>query len=264
MLCLNSPHWIISASIVTVPSILLCLLGLWVVRKWISHKAMQENHDVAGFTLGIIGVLYSVVLGFTVVNVQTRYNEAIQIAHAEAFSIADLYRESTFFPDPARSSIQSALRNYIQFVVEKEWGKKTDPALQQEAHQKLAQIWDGYYQVDLQEDKTKIWYQESIGKLDTFMNARLTRQFSAWEHLSPMMWSILLIGGVITVCFMYFFGLEKIEIQMLMVALLSGYISLMLFLVYSLNNIYLGPEAIQPTAFEEVVQLFDHWDRSKG
>jgi len=75
-----------------------------------------------------------------------------------------------------------------------------------------------------------------------------------------MMWSLLIIGALITIGFMFFFGLENLRSQMLMTALLAGYISFMLYLVYSLDNVYTGPEAIQPTALEQVYTLFDRWD----
>ena len=45
-----------------------------------------------------------------------------------------------------------------------------------------------------------------------------------------------------------------------MTALLAGYISFMLFLVYSLDHVFKGPQGIKPAALEQVVSLFDRWD----
>lgn len=257
---LESPSWVISSLFIVIPSILVCLALLWVIRKWVSAEELKANHDVAGFTLGIVGVLYSVILGFTVVNVQSRSNDVLQTIHTEAVSLADLYREAAFFPPEGRDAIRASLRNYVQYVIEKEWAHPTDQQINVQAHKIMEQIWNGYYQVELPDEKTKIWYQESISKLDAFMNARLSRQFNSWQHLGSMMWAILILGGIITICFMYFFGLERIHAQMLMTALLAGYISLMLYLVFCLDNVFSGPERITPDAYEQVVSLFDHWD----
>lgn len=259
---LESSSWVFSALLIVIPSILLCLAILLLVRKWISIEELKANHDVAGFTLGIIGVLYSVILGFTVVNVQTRFNEVLQTVHTEAISITDLYREASFFPPQGRNAIRKALRAYIEYVIETEWGQPKNKKLDLQAQKIMEKLWDSYYTVELIDEKMKIWYQESISKLDTFLNARLSRQFSSWERLGAMMWSILILGAIITICFMYFFGLERLRAQMIMTALLSGYISFMLYLVYSLDNVFQGPESIKPTAYEQVIDLFDEWDKA--
>lgn len=259
----ESPSWVVSSLIVVIPSILASFAVLWLIRKWIPTKVLKENHDVAGFTLGIVGVLYSVILGFTVVNVQNRYNEVLQTIHTEAVSIADLYREAAFFSPSGRDAIRTSLRNYVDYVVKKEWSTPSKKKIPLETQEVINQVWNSYYKIDLEGEKTTIWYTDSISKLNAFMNARLAREFSSWEHLGGMMWSILIIGAIITTCFMFFFGLESFRSQLIMIAFLSGYISFMLYLVYSLDNVFKGPEGLKPIALEQVVNLFDHWDKSQ-
>ena len=75
------------------------------------------------------------------------------------------------------------------------------------------------------------------------------------------MWCLLNIGAVITISFMFFFGLENFQSHMLMTALLAGYLSFMLFLVYSLDNVFKGPQGIKPVALEQVYALFDELDQ---
>lgn len=215
---------------------------------------------MAGFTFGIIGVLYSVILGFTVINAQNRYNDVVQNIHTEAVVVADLYRDAAFFPEAGRDAIRKSLRNYVDYVVKVEWWLPVEKNVPIKTQRVMEEIWKSYYSVDLQNEKMNIWYNESIGKLNVFMNARLSRQFNSWEHLGDMMWSILIIGGLVTICFMFFFGLENIRTHMLMTALLAGYLSFILFLVFSLDHVFKGPQGVKPTALEQVATLFDEWD----
>lgn len=255
----ETPSWILSSLLVVIPSILIFLLVLWLLRQWLPAELLKENHDVAGFTFGIIGILYSVVLGFTVVNTQNRYNEVQHTIHTEAVTLADLYRDAAFFSAPSQNEIRTSLRQYVNYVIQKEWPLPSKKKIRIETQDMMEKIYNSYYAVPLSDEKTSIWYNESISKLDTFMNARLTREFSSWEHLGAMMWTLLILGGVITVGFMFFFGLS-LRTHMIMTALLTGYISFMLYLVYSLDNVFQGSEGIKPTALEQVLDLFDHWD----
>ena len=49
--------------------------------------------------------------------------------------------------------------------------------------------------------------------------------------------------------------------MLLMTGLLAGYLSFMLYLVFSLDHIFQGPEGIKPEAFEQVLTIFDRWDK---
>jgi hypothetical protein len=255
-----SSSWVFSSLLVMVPSIVVCILVLWLVRKVVSTEALKKNHDVAGFTFSIIGVLYSVILGFTVINVQNRYSKAEENIQTEAMILADLYRTAAYLPVSSKKEIRGVLREYVSYIAGEEWENVKNKNAHLKAQKVMDQIWNSYYEVNPESQKMWVWYEESITKLDDLMNARISRQFTSWEHLSKMMWTLLIVGAMVTICFMFFFGLDNLRSQMLMTALLAGYLSFMLYLVFSLDHVFKGPEAIQPFAFQEILTLFDRWD----
>lgn len=258
---LESSSWVLSSLFIVLSATLLCLGILWIVRKKLSRTELKKSHDVAGFTFSIIGVLYSVILGFTVINVQNRYNVVLESIHTEAILLADLYQDAVYFSPDEQTAIRTSLRNYITYVVNEEWWQSGDKTIDMKARSHIRDIWNSYYKVQLKNEKMTLWYTESISKLNSLLNARLTRQFNSTVHLGGMMWSLLIVGAVITICFMFFFGLENTRSHMLMTALLAGYISFMLYLVYSLDNVFKGPQGIQPVALEQVNALFNQWDK---
>lgn len=257
----GSSSWIIYCLLVVAGTILLCSAILYFVRKIIHFDQLKKSHDVVGFTFGLVGVLYSVILGFTVINEQARYNALVEAVHTEAILLGDLYEDSVYFEEKDRKAIQGSLRNYIEYVLNEEWGLDEKKHIHSKARFVIKQIWDSYYDVEIKNDKMKIWYAESISKLNNFLNARLERQFNSWEHLGSIMWSLLIVGGVITISFMFLFGLESLHSHILMISLVAGYLSFMLFLVYSLDHVFVEPQKIKPTALEQVYELFNEWDK---
>lgn len=253
--------WILSSSLFVIPIVLASLAFLWFFRKRVSASTLRKHHDVTGFTFSIIGVLYSVILGFTVVNVQDRHNKADETVLTEATMIVDLYRDAAYFDPQSRSAIRTSLRNYVNYVLTEEWTHLQNQDRRLKADLILQQIWKSYEAVDLQSEITKIWYRQAIGKLDRLMNARLARELFSSDHLSSMMWAVLLSGAFITVCFMFLFGLESLFMQMLMTGLLVGYLSFMLYLVYSLDHVFKGADHISPKAFEETIMIMDRLDQ---
>jgi len=253
--------WVLYALAIMISSIVISLAILWFVRKILSHKELKKSHDVVACTFSIIGVLYSVILGFTVINVQDRHNAVLEAIHTEAILLADLYQDAAFFSAEEAKDIRASLRNYIDHVIAQEWGPFRERKIHLKTRDIIKEIWDSYYKVNPQNEKQYVWYTESISKLNNFLNARLVRQFDSWEHLGNMMWSLLIAGAIITVCFMFFFGLENWRSHTVLTTLLAGYLSFMLFLVYSLDNVFKGPQAIKPDALEQIQTLFDSWDQ---
>ncbi len=252
--------WIFSSLLFVIPIVAISLVALYFFRKHVSVATLRKHHDVTGFTFSIIGVLYSVILGFTVINVQERHNSADKTVHTEATMIVDLYRDADYFDLPSRKSIRRSLRDYVNYVIHEEWNQPFNRERRLKADAILQAIWNSYQTVDLQKEITKIWYEQTITKLDRLMNARLAREFFSWDRLSSMMWAVLLSGAVVTVCFMFFFGLESLFMQMLMTGILVAYLSFMLFLVYSLDHVFKGANHITPKAFEETAIIFNRLD----
>ena len=260
MLNFISSSWIISSILIIIPITAFTLLILWLIRKKVSLAALRKHHDVAGYVFSIIGVLYSVILGFTVINVQDRYNKADETVYTEATIMTDLYRDAVYFDEPSLTTIRANIRKYAEYVIHKEWGFPGDQARRMRADTIMQDLWKSYSKINLKDERTQIWYKQSISKLDSLMNARLSREFYSWENLSDMMWTILILGAIITVSFMFFFGLESLRLQMLMTSLLTVYLSFMLYLVFSLDHIFEGTVHVTPRAFEESLSIFDRLD----
>ena len=251
----NSPSWALGASGFVLGCMAFFVILLWIARKYLPHDQLRKHHDVSGFVFGLVGVLYSVILGFVVINVHTRYDEAEQNIHNEAMALADLYRIADFFPEPNRDFMRSSLSEYISYIIQHEWDQKGSRTWHLSMHPTLKQVWVAYGSVDVPDLKTSVCFDQSMKSLNRLMEARLSRAFNSLGHLSMLMWTILISGALLTLCFMFFFSLESFRLQMAMMALLAGYLSFMPFLVYTLDHVYEGPQAIQPEAFYEVLSL---------
>src|SRR5271170_2774620 len=77
--------------------------------------------DFAGFTFGVIGAFYGLLLAFVIVAAWERFDRADEMAQTEAMSLASLYRISKGFPQPLQQNLQQALRNYALRAINIEW-----------------------------------------------------------------------------------------------------------------------------------------------
>lgn len=249
--------WALGVSIIVCVFVVIANFGVFIVRKVVNVKTLKAHHDVAGFVFANLGVLYAVLLGFIVVNAQQRFDKISETAEVEASILQELYRDSNVFPTENKVQIRRSLYNYIDNVISEEWPSMSESVISIQTLHALNSIWTAYYDLTPRSTKEEIWYSQSISKLNDLMKVRLTRIIQSGESIGTEMWSLLIMGGIVIVSFMWFFGLDNLMSHMLMASILAATTAFLLFLIYSLDTPFSGAVSIQPEALERTVASFD-------
>jgi hypothetical protein len=98
-------------------------------------------------------------------------------------------------------------------------------------------------------------YMESLRRLNSLAEYRRLRIFAGNDVVPPMMWLVMLVGGLIMVLYTYFFGVKNIQAQYIMTSALTIMISLILFLVYVLDHPFTGTAKVSAKPFSEAMEL---------
>lgn len=248
--------WVWGSVIIVALFVLFTVCGILLVRRTINIKTLKSHHDVAGVVYANLGVLYSVLLGFTAVNVQQRFDKVKETSRIEASYLAELFRDSQVFPEAEGARIRQALRNYGESVVNDEWAKMSNRFSNPNTVAAMQEVWEAYYAITPKDKREEAWYSESIGKLNLLIGARLARLMGGEESLGPEMWTLLILGSIIIVAFSWFFGLESLTSHLFMASALAASTAFLLFLIYSLDTAFTGDVSVPPEAMERVLKHF--------
>lgn len=253
--------WILNALLVVSLVVAASVLGLYATRSKKHLDMFREHHDVSGFTFGIIGVVYAVLLGFTVVTVQERFDQAEQAIEMESNYITDLYRDVEVFDKETKERIRGILVGYVDLVLKDEWPKMNRQEVSNLTAAQMRKLWLSYSEIKPKDSREEIWLAQSITKLNEFSMARLTRMFHGYESLGIMMWVLLIAGALITIGFTYLFHVKPIWFHAIITASLAGLIAFMLFLIGELDKAYTGAVQVTPDAIQKVQLLLEKWER---
>lgn len=249
--------WTVGGIIFTSVCIFFSLLGLWVVQNTTTAKTRKSNHDVAGFTFGIVGVVYAVLLGFTVVNVNDRFNEIQMNLVQESAVMLQLYRDAEGLPAENRIAIREQIKKYALLVYSEEIRDLIAGKESAKPYDHLMELWKQYYKVQAKTETEKVWFTESVARMNQLADYRVLRLFNSTQSLGDMMWALLVLGALITVFFMYFFFVEKFLVHALLTAFLTGTIAFMLFLILSLDTAYSGYVRIDTSEIGKTIERFE-------
>jgi Na+/proline symporter len=251
---LNWP-WVLSFFFVSAVTTTIAVAGLYLVRKKYSADILKQNHEVAAIIFNAFGVLYAVVVAFVVFVTWEGYDDATKNLQLEASQVIDLFGSAKAFPDPADKVIRDGLINYSNSVQNDELKRMAGGEIgvySTGALRNLITVFDGM------EDKAlpnRELYLESLRRLNSLAEYRRLRIFAGNDVVPPMMWLVMLVGGLIMVLYTYFFGVRNIRAQYMMTSALTIMISLILFLVYVLDHPFTGTGKVSSRPFAEAMEL---------
>jgi hypothetical protein len=245
-------------------SVLVSLAGMALVRRKVPQQVLREQNEVAGFIIAVLGVAYGVLLVFVVFTVWTRFEEARVVSAQEANGLTNAYRLAQGLPEPTRHRMLDLCRLYAEEVVDHEWaltGRGAESEDSPRAWDYLNQFWAAVRDTAPHTPREEALYAQLLTEMHDLSNERKLRLLSSREGIPPVMWVVLVTGGIITVAFTYFFGVRSSRTQALMTAALAGTVALNLYLIEAINYPFTGDVKVHPEAFHQALRVFDQLER---
>jgi len=234
--------------------ICLCIAcgGQVLLRRLVQRDLLIRHNDVAGVVASLVGVIYAVLLSFVVIVVWQEYDAASTVAQKEASAVADLYHLSYGFPDNLGAHLRKDLAAYINTMLTDEWpmmqhGKSSEKA-EILGHHVLRHIIT-FHPAD---GSTAQIRAQALSNVQAFFDARRDRLNENKTSLPQILWFTLIIGGIVTVGFTYFFGMESARLQVSMTAGLTIVIAMMFVLIVELDFPFRGDTRVQPQMWSDL------------
>ncbi len=236
------------------------LIGVFIRRK-VHAAELKANHDIAGFTFGVVGVMYAVLLGFVVINVWDDFSTSQELCEDEANRIVNVYRDVSVLPAAERVEIHEKLRSYADSIVKEEWKRLAGGEESESVKRLLNETWNALHAAHPASDTQKIFYLSAISRFSDADALRAKRVLSSRRSLHPLLYLALIAGGMLSTAFVYFFAHERMFAQILIIGSLSFIVSLFIFLIITIDNPFAGSFSIKPDAMERAIRVIDGLER---
>jgi hypothetical protein len=252
MSLLDSFPTALQAAIVVVVFSGVTVAGLFTVRRMFSWETLRENHEIAGFTFGVVGAFYGVVLAFVIVAAWERYERANYKAQEEALAIANLFNVSQGFHEPMKIAMQNALRQYTRVVIDSEWMAMSNNRYGSDS--KTADVlWNNLVAYKPADAREQMLVDKSLDQMVELNDARRLRYVYYSEDLPSVVWIVIYVGCMITIGFSYFFGTKYYWAQALMCGTFAALIGLTILAISELSTPYSGAVHVSSEAFESLL-----------
>jgi hypothetical protein len=256
-LVVHLPTWLLGILMVAA-SVGIALGGFYLVRRFVDTQKFRDHHDVAGFLIAVVGVIYAVLLAFMVIIQWESFSDADVHAGNEAAAIGSLYRDGVALGHPGLR-LRAATDAYAHQIAYREW-----PYMSNHVHEDpqtdiyLNGMWKAV--MELKGSSTnptqEAFITQAVTDVASVSTARRVRLHDSTSTLPFYLWIVLVFGGVLTIAFCFFFDLDNLRAHAAMIGILAALIGMSLFIIVALDLPYSGGIVSGPESLTEEIHEF--------
>jgi hypothetical protein len=246
---------VLTAIVLIAVAVSFSLGSLWIFRKVADIEHFKLEEPVVSFLFNAVGLIYAVVLAFVVFAVWEHYTQAEELVTSEAAAAVVVYRDVGLLPEPQRTAAQQGFRSYARYVMDKEWSSH-GMVLKHDKPDVLNPLWAA-----IRQGSASASVRDRLHDLE---EARHRRHLAGESSLPNVFWPLLIGGGILTIGFSFFFLMHSLRAQYVMTAMLATLIAGVLFLIYTLNSPFTGPEPVSKNPFRHAIEMFNSIDLGRS
>lgn len=225
-------------------------------KRWRVSLAKFSRYTALVFQ--VCGIVYALFLSFIVWDVWERFYDVKRMIQNESKYLVDIHRNSELFGEEGKA-IQTELEKYLNHVIQFEWRHMEESEALKEGDLMIDNIWKIFYAYTPVTEKERIWYTESLAKMNEFTNARLTRIFNNSSSVGYLRWILLIVGGLFLISMPCFFQIDLLFFKFFLTFFLANIIAFMLFIIFSLDHPFIGYVEIGPEPMQYAFDAIQRW-----
>lgn len=253
-LALNSPDYLLRYEL-TFTVLSVCFVVYFVFQKFLPSYLFGEDSEYAGYIYNAMGVVFSLVFAFITVLVWQNYNNVNDAVTREANSLNGIYRMYGAFPPETQKVGREYLRDYTQTVIDEEWPLMKKDQFSLSSYEKFLKIEDQIISFQPQTPGQINAHQQMLRLIADAAELRRSRIYNARFALAEPAVLGLVSSVVIFLIFSCLFQMKSVRTHLILILFLGLTIVGVLYFLVIFIHPFLGPMAIPPDSFSEVMNL---------
>lgn len=235
--------------------LVVCFAGIalfvqYLVNKFAKVEVLEQHHSAAEAMMGVVGTLFSVLLGFLVAGAMEKHHEAQLHSIDEASNVASVFRVARGLSDIDRPRIRQFCREYVDDVIQSEWPKMEHEEKINHGWETYQKLWEAVVAVVPENDRQSNLQQGLIASMQSLGENRRARILLAQQQLPRSLWAVVAFGAIITMALSYVFASQFPKVQGFMTTLVATALALNIWLLSAYSQPFRGELRVKPAMFQ--------------
>jgi len=222
------------------------LLAIWV------HSEPRAN-DMLGLSLTSFAAIYGILLGLVAFGTYQNFSSVTDLVSREAACLASLYRDTSAFPEPYRSTLQRDIREYTRYTIDQGWPAQQRGTVPTGGTQRVTVFSDDLMKFNPDDRRGEVLLAETFRQFNELVELRRSRLAAVTSAIPAVLWWVLAIGSLVFMVIIWMFDM-KIHMHMILTILLGSFFGIVIFLIASMDRPLRGEGSVGPDDLELVYQ----------
>lgn len=240
------------AAILITIIILLTTVGRTVTHRFVDKRHLEGHEELISAMLGVVGTLFSVLIGLLVANAIDNYYDIRGVVSNEANAVADVFRLARGLQADDRLRIRNLCRKYVDEVIESEWELMRKREMSDKAWEVYTELWEASVAINPVNDRQNNLQQVLLNSMQQLGENRRIRSIACAQSVSILLWLAIAFGAIITVVFTNLFTSRLGRLHTLMTALIGVSLGLNIWLLADYSAPFSGDLRLHPDLFIEL------------
>jgi len=237
------------AAMLIVIFVVVAVSGQYAVNKLVKQEVLEQHHSAGEAMMGVVGTLFSVLLGFMVAGAMDKYHDARMHDEQEASNVASIFRVARGMSDIDRPRLRQLCRDYVTDVIDNEWPKMEQGVKINHGWETYQKLWEATIATVPENDRQSNLQQGMIASMQSLGEHRRARLMLAQSQMQPALWWVVGFGAITTMALSYIFASQFPRVQAFMTTLVATAMALNIWLLSAYSHPYSGEMRILPTMF---------------
>lgn len=230
-----------------------------VVRRLVDDAEQWDR--VLGHVIGTFGVFFGILLALVAVSVYENYSDTREAALHEAGQITALYRGTTGLPEQVAEPLQETIKEYLRVVIEEDWPDQRRGELPEASLELVDELEREIHEYEPDGLQQLAEFQQLLATFDDFVETRRVRIDATALELPTLFWIAIWVGAAVNAVLIGLIIVKSRRLHLVLAGMLALFIGLVMFTTADMDLPYQGALAVNPGAFERVV---DQVERMEG
>jgi len=230
-------------------------VGHTVTHHFVSRQHLEGHEEFISAMLGVVGTLFSVLIGLLVANAIENYYEVRHMVSDEANAVGDVFRLARGLQSDDRVRIRNLCRNYVDEVITTEWDLMCRKEMSDKAWEVYTELWEASVAINPVNDRQNNLQQVLLSSMQQLGENRRVRSIACAQSISILLWFAIAFGAIITVVFTNLFTSRLGRLHTLMTVLIGVSLGLNIWLLADYSAPFSGDLRLQPDLFVELREV---------
>jgi len=229
------------------------------IRRWL--RKQPGSNDLVNYASAGFSLFYGLLLGLLSVATFGNVSSVGASVDREASSIASLYRSVSSYPEPLRGEVQYLLRDYTQYVINKDWPAHSEGKIWNGGDLRLQVIQQKLLSLQPLDHTQSLLQEQSIKYFGELNDARQQRLTGVNTSIPGVLWYVVAIGAFINILLIWLLDM-RFTLHMILGGIISFFLGVMIFLIAAMDRPLQGNVRVSPDAYKVMYGLVMQWDET--